>query len=67
MADDTSGTPKRCWIEDCARRFYSTPWGRHFRNARREMLLGVRAVVDRGIERLDNLAEAPKAEKIEVE
>ena len=42
-------------VEDRLGAFYSTPHGQHFRNARREMLLGVRALIDRRLEWLEGL------------
>jgi hypothetical protein len=55
------------WLMDCVGRFYATPWGQHFKNARKEMLLGVRALIDRKIEVLDSLGQPQEPQKIEVE
>jgi hypothetical protein len=55
------------WVMDQVDRFYATPWGQHFKNARKEMLLGIRALLDRKIERLDSLGQPREAQKIEVE
>jgi hypothetical protein len=43
--------------------------GRHFRNAGREQLLGVRSIVDFWIRRIDDSADkaAPRRESIEIE
>jgi len=54
-------------VEDRVAKFYSTPWGQHFKGARKEMLLGIRALLDRRIERLDTLGTVEEPEKIEVE
>jgi hypothetical protein len=48
-------------------RFYATPWGQHFKNARKETLLGIRALIDRKIERLESLGNVQEPQKIEVE
>ena len=64
----TRGTLPGCqWLKDQANRFYATPWGQHFKQARKEMLLGVRALIDRKIERVDSLGHAEEPQKIEVE
>ena len=55
------------WVNQRVNRFCATPWGQHFKNARKEMLLGVRALLDRKIEWLDSLGETPDVQKIEVE
>jgi len=44
-------------VEDRMGAFYSTPHGQHFRNARREMLLAVRALVDQRLQWLDSLGQ----------
>ncbi len=60
--------PSACrWLKQRVDRFYATPWGGHFKNARKEMLLGVRALLDERIEWLDSLGQASEAQKIEVE
>jgi hypothetical protein len=43
--------------------------GKHFRNAGREQLLGVRSIVDFWIRRIDDSAEkpVPRRESIEIE
>ncbi len=53
-------------IEERLGAFYSTPHGRHFRNARREVLLGLRTLLDRHIEWLDSLGQ-PEEEPHHVE
>lgn len=55
------------WIKQRIDRFYGTPHGQHFKNARKELLLGVRALLDQRIEWLDSLGQASDAQKIEVE
>lgn len=55
------------WMEERLDRFYSTPWGQHLRNARKEMLLAIRALIDRKIEWLDTLGQGTEPRKIEVE
>jgi hypothetical protein len=55
------------WIKHRVDRFYATPWGQHFKNARKELLLGVRSLLDRRIEWLDSLGQTADAQKIEVE
>lgn len=55
------------WVKQRIDRFYATPWGQHFKNARKELLLGVRALLDKKIELVDSLGEAAEAQKIEVE
>lgn len=55
------------WIRQRVDRFYATPHGQHFKNARKELLLGVRALLDERIEWLDSLGQATEAQKIEVE
>lgn len=55
------------WIRDWHDRFYSTPWGQHLRNARKEMLLAVRALIDHKIEWLDTLGQGSEPRKIDVE
>ena len=59
--------PGLCWLTDQVHRFYATPWGQHFKTARKETLLGVRALLDRGIEHVDSLGKVEEPEKIEVE
>ncbi len=55
------------WLMDHVDRFYATPWGQHFKSARKEMLLGIRALIDRKIERIDSLGRTSEPQKIEVE
>jgi hypothetical protein len=55
------------WLTDRKERFYATPWGQHFRNARKEFLLGVRALIDRKIECVDSLGRSAEVHKVEVE
>lgn len=55
------------WVNQRIDRFYATPWGHHFRNARKEVLLGMRALLDRKIEWLDSLGQTSEAQKIEVD
>ena len=60
--------PRCCdWVEGHLNRFYSTPWGGHFKNARKEVLLGIRALIDRKIEWIDSLGGDAEPRKIEVE
>jgi len=56
-----------CWVHKRVARFYSTPWGQHVRNARKEMLLAARALIDRKIEWLDSIGHEAEPRKIEVE
>jgi hypothetical protein len=51
------------------RRFRESEAGRHFRNARREALLGIKALIEAGIERLEAVeekAEPQQAHKVEI-
>ena len=61
--------PHACcdWVAGRVDRFYGTPWGQHFKNARKEMLLGFRALIDRKIERLESLGKPADVQTIEVE
>ena len=62
------GKPLCCrWVEEKLNEFHATPWGHHFKNARKEVLLGVRAILDRRIEAVDRLGEVREPQKIEVE
>jgi hypothetical protein len=55
------------WLEGQANRFYSTPWGGHLKNARKEMLLAARALIDDRIAWLDRLGHDAEPRKIEVD
>ncbi|MBM3497574.1 MAG: hypothetical protein FJX74_02780 [Armatimonadetes bacterium] len=55
------------WLEGRLDRFYSTPWGGHLKNARKEMLLAARALIDDRLEWLDRLGHDSEPRKIEVE
>ncbi|MBM3475794.1 MAG: hypothetical protein FJX75_21210 [Armatimonadetes bacterium] len=55
------------WLHERMDRFYSTPWGQHLKNARKEMLLAARAVIDHKIEWLDSVGHGTEPRKIEVE
>jgi len=54
-------------VHDHLNRFYSTPCGRHLKNARKEMLLAARALIDRKIEWLDSMGQEAEPRKIEVQ
>jgi hypothetical protein len=66
MSEDTK-TAFCSWMHERMDRFYSTPWGQHLRNARKEMLLAAKAVIDHKIEWLDTLGQESEPRKIEVE
>jgi hypothetical protein len=57
----------RCWFEGRLSRFYATPWGGHLKNARKEMLLAARSLIDHKLEWLDTLGQDAEPRKIEVE
>lgn len=44
-----------------------TVWGRHLLNARKEVLLAVRAMVDQRIERIERATQKSEAKRIEVQ
>ena len=56
------GSVLREFLLDC---FQSEP-GKHFLNAEREFLLGIRALVDKKIERLEKIPQKGKAKKVTV-
>jgi dihydropteroate synthase len=66
MSEDTK-TGVCGWVHERMDRFYSTPWGQHLRNARKEMLLAAKAMIDHKIEWLDTLGQESEPRKIEVE
>ncbi|MGQ9731189.1 MAG: hypothetical protein ACUVX8_07920 [Candidatus Zipacnadales bacterium] len=55
------------WRDEMLGRFYSTPWGQHLKEARKEILLAVRAIIDHKIEWLDTLGKESEPRKIEVQ
>ena len=67
MTEETKRPATCCWVEERVREIQATPWAGHFRNARKEVLLGIRALIDTSIERIDQTGEPTGAEKIEVE
>jgi hypothetical protein len=67
MAEETK-RPATCrWVEERIREIGATSWATHFRNAHKEVLLGIRALIDTRIDRIDRFGEAAGPEKIEVE
>jgi hypothetical protein len=56
------GSALRDFLLEC---FQSEP-GKHFLNAEREFLLGVRALVDKKIERIEKASNKGKARKVAV-
>jgi hypothetical protein len=67
MSHPRCSLPSCQWFAQHVNRFYATPWGQHFKSARKEMLLGVRALIDRKIEMVDSLGHTEEPQKIEVE
>ena len=67
MPQETPRPPACRWMHDRVNRFHATPGGEHFKNARKEMLLGLRALLDARIERVERLGHVSEAKKIEVE
>ncbi|HJN18918.1 MAG TPA: hypothetical protein QGH10_25685 [Armatimonadota bacterium] len=67
MAEERKQPGACCWVEDRVREIQATPWAAHFRNARKETLLGIRALIDGCIERIDEVGQPTGPEKIEVE
>ena len=56
-----------CYWVDCLHDFWRSPVGRHLVNARKELLLAMRASIDRRIDRLEKLLEDDEAKRVPVE
>ena len=46
--------------------FTSSEAGKHLLIANKELLLAVKSMIEKQIEKIDNAAEAPKAEKVKI-
>jgi hypothetical protein len=58
-----------CPLEIICSRFFSSEAGKHLLNARKELLLAVKSVIEREIERTDKMkreGKGKKAQKVEV-
>ena len=67
MTEETKQPTACCWVEERVREIRATPWAAHFRSARKEALLGIRALIDTCIDRIDQVDQPTGPERIEVE
>jgi hypothetical protein len=56
-----------CPVQRILSRIYSSESGRHLLNARKEILLAIKSIIDKEVERTEEMKREKKAEKVNIE